>query len=417
MGKLLLLGGSQSQLNAAIKAKQLGHTVILADYLPHPPAAEVSDAHERVSTFDVEGCIEAARKHQVTGVFTVGSDQPVFTAAKVAVALQLPSPISVETATKATNKRVMKNAFREHGIPTAPHVFLKPGDSQAALSGLQPPLVIKPLDSQGQRGVFKLQTATEVIAHLKETLSYSRETAALVENYYPSREVTLSAFVVDGRVYPLTLTDRQLMEDPLHIGVCVAHRYPSIFQDQTAAIEHMAKRVARALGIQRGPLYIQYLVGDKGVIVNEAAARIGGAFEDVFIPSLTGFDILEAVIRLAAGEPLPPESIHRIQRPGGDSKVSAQLVFCRPGTIASITPLEALMELPCVLSAGYNYSEGDQIPSVENATARFGHCVLATDGGDIDEALARLYQTLHVIDTKGDNLVIPRNFDGKGLYE
>ncbi|HPJ01788.1 MAG TPA: ATP-grasp domain-containing protein [Candidatus Limiplasma sp.] len=417
MGKLLLLGGSQSQLRAAKKAKLLGHTVVLADYLQHPPAAAICDAHERVSTFDVQGCIDIARRYKVAGVFTVGSDQPVYTAAKVAQALGLPSPIDVDTAFKATNKRAMKFAFRQYGIPNAPHALVKPGDTEAVLSGLWPPLVLKPLDSQGQRGIFKVQTASQAFARLAETLSFSREEAALVESFYPSDEVTLSAFAVDGRLFTLTLTDRQLLNNPPHIGVCTAHRYPSIHAERTEEIEAMATLVAQALGITQGPVYIQFLIGDRGVIVNEAAARIGGAFEDVFIPLLTGFDILEAVIRLAAGETLSPKPMQTIKRPDLNAWVSAQLLFCRPGTIASITPVETLEELPCVFAAGYNYREGDRIPTAENATARFGHCVLATRDGDMDTALKRLYQTLRVLDTEGNNLVIPRNFDGKDSNE
>ena len=412
MGKLLLLGGSQSQVQAAIKAKALGHTVILADYLQSPPAARLCDAHEQVSTFDVPGCIEAARKHRVTGVLTVGSDQPVFTAAAVAQALQLPSPISLETAYKATNKRAMKAAFQQHGIPNAPHAFVQAGDAPAALSALRPPLILKPLDSQGQRGIFKVQSAQEAMARLPETLSFSREDTALAESFYPSDEVTLSAFVADGRVYPLTLTDRQLIDDPVHVGICAAHRYPSIHADRTAEIEAIAHTVARALGITQGPLYIQFLIGNRGVIVNEAAARIGGAFEDVFIPWLTGFDILEAVIRLAAGETIAPEQLQRIRRPNGNRRVSVQLIFCRPGTIASLTPVETLRKLPCVLAAEYNYSAGHVIPAAQNATARFGYAVVATDGAEMDEALARLYRTLRVTNAAGANLVIARNFDG-----
>ena len=106
---------------------------------------------------------------------------------------------------------------------------------------------------------------------------FPREDTALGESFYPSDEVTLSAFAVEGRVVPLTLTDRQLLDDPEHIGVCVSHRYPSIHADRTAEIEAMADTIAGALGITQGPVYVQFLVGKGGVIVNEAAARIGGA--------------------------------------------------------------------------------------------------------------------------------------------
>ena len=312
----MLLGGSQCQLTAAKKLKAMGHRVILADYLSHPPASAVCDRHVRVSTFDIPACIQAAKELRVDGVFTVGSDQPVLTAARVAQALRLPSPISVDAALKATNKNAMKAAFAATHVPNAPYAFVQRGDTAQKLRRLQTPLVLKPLDSQGQRGVFKVNTAEQAVARLDETLSFSREDTALVESFYPSDEVTLSAFMLDGCMVPLTLTDRQLIEDPLHIGICAAHRYPSIHQDQSEEINRIARLVAQALGVTQGPLYIQFLIGNRGVIVNEASARIGGAFEDVFIPWVTGFDLLEAVIRLALGERIAPETLHCRGMPG-----------------------------------------------------------------------------------------------------
>ena len=410
----MLLGGSQCQLSAAKKAKAMGHRVVLADYTDNPPATAICDAHERVSTFDPEACLRAARKHRVDGVFTVGSDQPVLTAALVAQALGLPSPISVDTARRATNKRAMKQAFARYGIPNAPCRFLGRSDSADALRELEPPLVLKPLDSQGQRGVFKVGSAAEAVLRLAETLSFSREDTALVETFYPSAEVTLSAFVLDGRVFPLTLTDRQLIDDPLHIGVCAAHRWPSVFAGRAEEIHAMAQAVARALKVTQGPLYIQFLIGERGVIVNEASARLGGAFEDVFIPWVTGFDILEAVIRLAAGETVPQEAFERAGHSGAGCQVSVQLPFCSPGTVVSVPPLETLLRLPGMLSAGYNFHAGSVIPAMQNATARFGHCVLVTQDGDMDARVRLYYETLQVPGLDGRNLVIPRTYDGEG---
>ncbi|HPF87439.1 MAG TPA: carboxylate--amine ligase [Candidatus Limiplasma sp.] len=414
MSKLMLLGGSQCQLTAAKKIKSMGHQVVLADYLAHPPAADVCDAHVRVSTFDAQACIAAARQHQVDGVFTVGSDQPVLTAARVAEALQLPSPISVDTARKATNKQAMKAAFVKYGVPNAPFVFLRREDGARPLQALGTPLVIKPLDSQGQRGVFKVQTAQEAAARLAETLSYSRQDTAVVESFYPSDEVTLSAFMLDGRMHPLTLTDRQLIDDPLHIGICAAHRYPSIHADRTEKIYRIGEQVALALGVAQGPLYVQLLIGDRGVIVNEASARVGGAFEDVFIPWVTGFDLLEAVIRLALGERITSEAFQNPGHRAAGCQVSVQMPFCYPGTVASVTPLSAILALPGVLAAGYNYAAGSVIPVTENATARFGHCVLTTEDGDMEARIRRYYDTLRVPDINGRQMVIPRLWNGKG---
>ncbi len=416
MKTVMLLGGSNIQMSAAIRLKQLGCRLILADYTENPPVAACADVHVHASTFDVDACLRTAREHRVDGVFTTGTDQPVYTAALVAAALGLPSPISAETARMATNKRAMKEAFVRFGVPCAPFAFLGEGQDAGALSALAPPFVIKPLDSQGQRGIFKVNSAAEALMRLPETLSFSREREALVERFYPSDELTYSCFVWDGAVYPLTLTDRQLVYDPLHIGVCAAHRYPSGHADREPEVQRIAEQVAKALGVERGPLYIQYLVGAQGILVNEAACRIGGAFEDFFIPYVTGFDILDAVTRLAVGE--NPE-LSALMNPGRGkgTQVSVQMLFCRPGRIAGLTPIEELRGLPGVLTAGYNYKVGDVLPRLQNTTARFGYCALATRAGDMDARVRELYRSLRVEDEEGNNLVLARTYDGSEIKD
>ena len=73
-----------------------------------------------------------------------------------------------------------------------------------------------------------------------------------------------------------------------------------------------------------------------------------------------------------------------------------------------------LLRLPGVLAAGYNYGAGDVIPAMHNATARFGHCVLVTENGDMDARVLQYYQTLRALDADGNNLVLPRTYDGEG---
>ena len=409
MKTVMLLGGSNAQLSAARRLKDMGHRVVLIDYLEDPPAKPICDIHVRASTFDVGACARAAREHRVDGVFTLGTDQPVFTAATVASALNLPSPISVETARKATDKRAMKEAFRRFSVPHAPYALLGPGDGPETLSRLAPPLVIKPVDSQGQRGVFRLDTPEEAVSRLPEALGFSRAGEALVESYYPSAEVTLSCFVWEGRAFVLALTDRQLVDDPVHLGVCKAHRYPSVHAARFSEFQSLAEKTAEALGVSRGPLYIQMLVGAGGILVNEAACRIGGAFEDAFVPLVSGFDILDASLRLALGE--RPDVRALGKEPEDGWQVSVQMLFCRPGVVARATPIGEVLRLPGAILAAYNYAAGSALPKMENAAARFGHCVLAARGNDMAALVGALYRTLRVEDAAGENLLLPGSYD------
>lgn len=414
MGTLMLLGGSTCQLHAAQMAKAMGHRLVLVDYLDHPPVAALCDRHVQVSTFDVPGCLHAAEENQVGGVLTVGTDQPVYTAARVAHALGLPMPIPVETALRATNKRAMKTAFERHRVPHVPYTTLGRDQSPESLRALGAPLVIKPLDSQGQRGVFKVDSAEEAVRRLEDTLQFSREDSALVETFYASDEVTFSGFLREGRLYPLLLTDRQHMPDPVHIGVCAAHRYPSIHADLEAEILRICERVAVALGAREGPLYVQLLIGERGVLVNEAACRVGGAFEDIMIPFATGFSILQAVIDQAMGEPVDDTALRNPKPRAEGLQMSEQMLFCRPGVIAGITPLRDMQTLPGLLSLGYSEAVGERVAAMENATTRFGHCVLGTTQGDMALMVRQFYNRLKVTDTQGQSMLLTRGYDTEG---
>ena len=105
MPKIMILGGGNCQLSAAIRCRELGISTVLIDYTAQPPAAAYADCHEQISTFDATACIAAARRHRIDGVLTLGTDQPVYTAALVANALGLPAPLPPQTAYAVTNKQ------------------------------------------------------------------------------------------------------------------------------------------------------------------------------------------------------------------------------------------------------------------------------------------------------------------------
>lgn len=405
MQTVLLLGGGSCQINGAAKAREKGLRVVVADYLPDPPAARLASAHVRASSFDAAACLAAAREHKADGVFTTGTDQPVLTAAKVSEALGLASPIPAATALAVTNKRVMKGTFEKAGIPTVRWRLVNAATAPAELSGLRPPLVIKPLDSQGQRGIFKVQSAEKALEKLPETLRWSREREALLEEFYESSEVTISAWVENGHATLLTITDRLLYSDPVHIGVCTGHRFPSVHMGRAAEMDALCQRICAAFGIGGGPLYVQVLVGKEGILVNEIACRVGGAFEDVTIPYLTGFDILGAVIDQCLGRPVDTSPLRGFDCTKVQKEAAVPLLFCRPGRLAAQTPLQELLALPGVLDAGYNYRPGDRLAAVENATARYGWAVVAGPQGRVRGRLAAFYEVLYARNEAGEDLV------------
>ncbi|MDI3535680.1 MAG: ATP-grasp domain-containing protein [Eubacteriaceae bacterium] len=406
--KIQILGGGNNQLNGIRRAIEKGHQVVLVDYYKDPPGKAYASVHEAVSTFEIEKNIAIAKKHQIDGVMTLGTDQPVYTVARIAQALDLPAFLDTETARAVTNKAVMKEKLVAAGIKTVPYLYLDKNITrlqlEQALSGFTYPVVLKPLDSQGQRGVYKLNSSQEVLASLPQTLSYSREDKALLESYYASDEITVSAWAHEGEVEILTVTDRLTFESGKNIGICYAHQTPSKHQNRLAEIAALIKKIAQVFGIRFGPIYVQLLVGEKGILVNEIACRIGGAYEEIFIPYLTGFDILDQVIDFSLGLTKAFEKKKLIDPP---KYLSVQLFFARPGTIKAISPIEDLVKGPGLISAGYNVKVGQRLGEIDNATARAGYFIVTADSKDaLDQAVKSAFDCLKIENESGQNLAI-----------
>lgn len=409
--KLLCLGGGFMQVNAIRKAKAKGYTVIVSDYLPDAPGKAWADHGELVSTFDAAGNIEIARRYEVDGVFTIGTDQPVLTAAAVAEALDLPHPITAWTALRATNKKFMKEVFQAGDIPCSNGVFLNrqdisDGDRLAAkLDGLRFPVVVKPLDSQGQRGIFKLYRLEQgVVAYLQNTFEYTRCDEILVEEFFAGDELTISAWVVEGNPYILMITDRPLINIEPHLGTPDGHIFPSIYSESHRdRIQEVLERITRAFRINSGPLYVQMMIRQNEMIVVEIACRIGGGHEEELIPLVTGCDVVDWLIEICAGK--------KVATPRLDKQAAkhamVRFVVARPGRVQQIGDLHAVLAMPGVVNAGYYRPAMQQVSELTDSTRRVGYMLVeGSSREDVEQKAELAYQHLQILDDQGGNLIV-----------
>ncbi len=406
--KLLILGAGHIQENAIQRAKALGHTVIVSDYFPDPPGKAFADYHEQASTFDIEKNIEIGLKYQIDGIMTLGTDQPVYTAARVAAALKLPALLDVTTAKAVTNKKVMKQIFIEAGIPTVNYHLTTEDFNDTELSDLHFPVVVKPLDSQGQRGVYKLGSIEEIREVFRDVLSYSREREILIEEYYPSSEITVSGWVIGGELYLISVVDRISLENQRHIGICTAHRFPSRFLKlHFPQIKAISERIVAAFQIKNGPVYFQMLVGDEGIKVNEIACRIGGAYEDLYLHRATGIDLLEMLIKTSLNQTVDFRRLTEYDLLANKKFLSVEMFFTKPCEVGSVTNRESLEKLPSIIRAGFNFKPGDRIPEIINATQRAGYFIVEGENEAVlRENIERAYANLGIYDFEGKNQLI-----------
>ena len=211
---------------------------------------------------------------------------------------------------------------------------------------------------------------------------------------------------ITTRFYPLTVTDRVTRSNGPHIGVCMSHEYPSKYlEEYREEIISISEKIVSSFSITNGPVYIQMLIGDDGIRVNEVASRIGGAYEDEFIPAVTGVDILGLQFELAASGRVNDSVLKKYIFPSS-LYGSVILFFTNPGIVASNGNMDIVKKVPGVINGKYILKPGRRIGNRENSTARAGYVALQGDSqGELDELKKKIYSLLEVKDINGDNIL------------
>jgi biotin carboxylase len=336
--RLLVLGAGAAQLGLLEAARALDLFTIAVDRDPSAPGFALADRRAIISNEDEPGIAQLAEAERVDGVIAPGIDWPVGVAARVAKRLALPHPLTPELAQLATSKQRQRERFAETGVPQPETVLCKSlHEARAALERLGLPCVVKAPDRQGQRGLALVVDEEAFDAGVDAALAASRSGSCLVEELVDGQEVTVNAFSLDGRFYPLTVTDRVRAEPPA-FGVALAHVWPSgLSPAHVGAAVEVAREAASALGIENGPTYTQIVVGLEGAKVVELAARLGGGHDAELCELALGVDLNELALAAALGEPIPPQVLTPVEPAEG---AVTRFLTAPPGELRAVEGVE-----------------------------------------------------------------------------
>jgi biotin carboxylase len=386
---VLFVGAGRHQRRAIVQARARGLRVGAVDRNAEAPGLEEADIVEVVDFTAVPEVLEVARRAGVDGVLTVSADRAVPVVAAVAEALGLPG-IGVQTAHLLTHKRAMRDALGAHGLPQPRYATLRSAEDVAgALSAVSLPAVLKPVDSGGQRAVFRIESREELERDLAEAVAESPTDEALLEEFVPGVELNGIVIARDGEPTLVTLSDR-LRPPGIGFGVGWIHVYPpSIRGDQLRLAEQVAVESVRALGLRNAIAFPQLIApSDGGVAVVEVAARIPGGQMADLVRHAVGVDLVDVALRQALGEEVPDEvALPRFTQPLAIRFFTAQPGPLPAGRVTRIGPLDDVLACEGVVQADTYLQLGETIRPVRRDGDRRGYVIAVADSPE--EALAR----------------------------
>ena len=308
MKKLLMLGGSLYQTYAIKEAKRLGYYVISCDYLPSNPGHRYSDEYHNVSTTDKKAVLQLAKSLNVDGVVAYASDPAAPTAAYVCEQLGLPtSPFkSVEIL---SNKDLFRDFLQKNGFNCPKAMgFTSYEEALAHIDEFRLPVMVKPVDSSGSKGINKMTDKSQLKNFVEDALSYSRGKRFLIEEFIVKKghQISGDAFSVDGKLVFHCLGnefyDPNCDKDFAPLGECwpfqMEHRY---IED----LEEQLQRLMTQLNMKSNAYNVEAIVGeDDKVYLLELGARSGGSLIPQVTEYATGINMVTWVIQAAAGDPI-----------------------------------------------------------------------------------------------------------------
>ena len=391
---ILILGAGIMQIPAIRTARQKGWKVYVADVNKEAPGRKYADEFLNIDIKDKPSILEAAERIKsstgLDGVFTAGTDFST-TVAWVAEKLRLPGiPYSVSVA--ATDKSLMREIFRKKGVPSPDFVYLSQDENiNRVVEMLKFPMVVKPVDNMGARGVRRVDDIYELKTAVKNAWDKSRIRKAIVESYISGPELSLDALVYKNKITICGIADRHIHFPPYFVEM--GHTMPTKLaaRDVKAAAD-VFKLGIRALGIDNGAAKGDIKVTATGAVVGEIAARLSGGYMSGWtFPYSSGVSVTGEALNIAVG--LEPGNLKPVKH-----NVSAERAFISiPGRVKNLYGIKKAGESPYIKDLFLRISVQDTVNFPTNNVEKCGNVIsMASDHASAVSSAEKAVQKIFI---------------------
>lgn len=306
MKKLLILGGDHFAIPVVEAAKQQGYYVITCDYLPDNVAHKHSDEFANFSTTDKEGILAYAREKKIDGICTF-TDSGVVTTAYVQHHLELPAIGPLESVEILQNKDRFRAFLQKNGfnVPQAKG-FDSVEDALSESYWFPWPVIVKPVDSAGSKGVSRVDRAEDLRPALDYAMQFSVSKRIIVEEFIEKEGCSSDSdcFSINGHLVVATFSAQRFDEKALNPYTPSAYTWPSTFGAKVEAeLRSEVQRLLTLLCMNTTVYNVETRIGKDGkAYIMEVSPRGGGNRLSEMVKFSTGADMITAAVRAAVGD-------------------------------------------------------------------------------------------------------------------
>lgn len=368
---VLIFGVGPLQLSIIERAKRMGLFTVGIDPVADAACRDAVDAFEVVGGQDYEGTCAVVEKYDINAIVTAATDKPLVMMARIAEKYGFPF-YSVETAQWSTDKFQMKRRFELGGVPHAQGRLISKVEEA---EGLVFPVIVKPRDNSGSRGVKLCRNQEELKISIAEALDNSKLDTVLVEEFIEGPEYSIEGLHYDGKSEVIQFTEKKTTEFPYNVEL--GHKQPAnLTEEQRNNIREIVTKIGKSLNFENCPSHTELKINNRGVFVIETSPRLGGDnITSTLTPLSTGINLEDQLLHIALGEKVDTHT-GRIERASGVH------FFCLPeGRVEKIdhAALEEAKHWPGVYSLELNLHEGDKVHQITSSLNRYGDFIVEAD--------------------------------------
>ena len=380
---ILVFGVGELQKSIIDRARKKGLFVIGIDPCVDAFCKDDVDAFEVVDGQDYEGTLAVVKKYAVSAIVTAATDKPLVMMARVAAEVNLPF-YSVETAIWSTDKYQMKQRFIAGGVPCAKGRLVQ---SVQETTDFVFPVIVKPRDNSGSRGVKLCRTKEELQSCIDEALEYSHLDSVLVEEFIDGQEYSIESLHYDGKTEVIQFTEKKTTEFPYNVEL--GHKQPAnLTECQRNAIREIISKIANALNFEKCPSHTELKINERGIFVIETSPRLGGDYiTSTLVPLSTGINIEDQLLNIALGNPVDTKK-GRIENAAG------VCFFCLPeGSVTSIDyKISESSSWKGMVDLNLKLKIGDKVNKITSSLNRYGQFIVRAENRDEIDSLMEIYE-------------------------
>ena len=399
MKKLLLLGGSRYLLPVIETAHKLGVYVITCDYLPDNIAHRYSDEYVNLSIIDKDAVLQMAREKEIDGVMSFACDPGVVTAAYVAEQMELPFQDSYESVRILQDKGLFRKFLQDNGF-NSPHSkrYTDPDEPFADVDFFNWPVIVKPVDSAGSKGVTRVDSPDGLGQAIRTALDGSHCDAFIIEDFLTFKGYHSSAdvFTVNGKLQFVTYSDQLFDPEADNPYTPAKIIWPTTMsQEDQDYLTNETQRLMNLLHMKTGIYNVETCVGADGKpYLMEASPRGGGCKIAEIQQMAMGADLIENEIRSALDLPLKEFQVHPC-----DGHWCEMVVHAKPGQSGILKEIsfDPDIEKKYIKLIDLSIKSGDTVKPFTGANTAIGDVFLRFDTRkELDEVTGNMNNWLHI---------------------